>query len=103
MTTEEIDLSPVSPKGEKPRPSANSIVLGNSTRPSVQKRSQLSAISFRSPTGCFAKGQSDVPTNHGHLGEVCWQSVVRDWRYKKTWQFFGNTSTTLSASPVRSY
>jgi len=52
MTTEEIDLSPVSPKGEKPRPSANRITLGNSTRRWCRKE----VNSMPSPLGCVTVG-----------------------------------------------
>ena len=59
-----VDLSPVSPKGEKPRPFSNKIILGNSTRLQCRKEGNK----MPSPLG---EGQTDMPINHDHLGEVC--------------------------------
>jgi len=61
---EGIDLSPVSPKGEKPRPLEMGLCLGNST--CRQRRKEVNSVP--SPLG---EGQTDMPINRRYLGEVC--------------------------------
>jgi hypothetical protein len=56
-------LGYASPKGEKPVPAETEPTFGNSTTPSHRK----GLVTMPSPLG---EGQTDMPINHAHLGEV---------------------------------